>query len=339
MDQIAVIIPFYQRSAGILKRALLSIAAQVEIEAYDVSVLIVDDASPVAPELDIQGVTMPKNIECHVLKKENGGPASARNHGIESASSADFIAFLDSDDEWNIHHLATAMRAFSHKADCDFFFEDSQENEEITLYQHYNFPVPQNADLEFCDSEIKCLPSQEALHYISSQYISHTSTIVYRKLPENSDLFFPVDQKYTGEDHLMWISLVARSRYVCYTFNIGSKRGRGVDIFRGIVYDDKKRWLIRNAADVIRIDRILGGYDLNANTKAMLKVERRRYGEEIIKCVLRKSVISTLGDPEVRAILRIIFPYPWSEIRVLFVRILRAKLRFTLSGRGGSVHG
>lgn len=339
MDRIAIIIPFYQRSAGILKRALLSIAAQVEIEAYDVSVLIVDDASPVAPENDIQAVAMPTNIKCHVLKKENGGPASARNHGIVSADSADFIAFLDSDDEWNIRHLATAMRAFSHKPDCDFFFEDSLENDEVTLYQHYSLPIPTDTNIELCDNEIKCLPSREALHYVSSQYISHTSTIVFRKLPQNKSLFFPTDQKYTGEDHLMWISLVSRSRYVCYTFNIGSRRGRGVDIFRGIVYSDKKRWLVRNAADVMRIDRILRGYDLNADTRAMLRVERRRYGEEIIKSVIRKNIISTLRDPEVIAILKQIYPYPWSDILILVMRIIRSKLRLTLFRRERSVYG
>ena len=57
-------------------------------------------------------------LNINIINKENGGVASARNVGIKAASG-DFIALLDSDDEWVDNKLNILMPYFKNeKIDC-----------------------------------------------------------------------------------------------------------------------------------------------------------------------------------------------------------------------------
>lgn len=95
---VSVVIPAYNR-AHALPRAVASIRAQRP--AVPAEVIVVDDGSEdgtaeVAKELGARVVRLPRNR----------GQAVARNAGVEAASHR-WVAFLDSDDEWLPHHLAT----------------------------------------------------------------------------------------------------------------------------------------------------------------------------------------------------------------------------------------
>jgi len=90
---ISVVIPTYNR-AHLLPRALKSVLSQSH---QNLEILIVDDASTdntakVVRSYDDRRI---KYIEHH----ENRGGGASRNTGIMSATG-DYIAFLDSDDEW-----------------------------------------------------------------------------------------------------------------------------------------------------------------------------------------------------------------------------------------------
>ncbi len=91
MPRIAVIIPTYNR-AHLLKRAMDSVLAQ----AYsDFELIVVDDGSEDDTAQVVQGYR-----NCRYIKITHSGlPAAARNAGIR-ASEAEFVAFLDSDDQW-----------------------------------------------------------------------------------------------------------------------------------------------------------------------------------------------------------------------------------------------
>lgn len=90
--QISVIIPAYNR-AHTLARAIHSVLIQKQV---DLELIIVDDGSTDQTE------GMCQKVPCDslkYLKQNNQGPAAARNLGIQN-SKGEFIAFLDSDDEW-----------------------------------------------------------------------------------------------------------------------------------------------------------------------------------------------------------------------------------------------
>ncbi|WP_199506594.1 MULTISPECIES: glycosyltransferase family 2 protein [Halobacteriovorax] len=98
---VSVIIPTYNR-ADFLKRSITSVLNQ---SFNDLELIIVDDGSTDHTH-DVVGSFSDKRIK--YLKKENAGVSSARNLGVKN-SKGDYIAFLDSDDEWHRDKLASQV--------------------------------------------------------------------------------------------------------------------------------------------------------------------------------------------------------------------------------------
>jgi len=101
-EDLSVIIPTHNR-AGLLPRALTSVQAQTRTPD---EVIVVDDGSTDGTERLVQrefpGVKY--------LRQENQGVAAARNHGIREARG-EWLAFLDSDDEWLPQKLTRQFEA------------------------------------------------------------------------------------------------------------------------------------------------------------------------------------------------------------------------------------
>ena len=91
--KVTVIIPFYNR-LELLKKSINSVLSQTY---KNIELIIVDDASTVDVE-EIKYICKKNNIKYFRLSK-NSGPSTARNFGISKASG-EYIAFLDSDDEF-----------------------------------------------------------------------------------------------------------------------------------------------------------------------------------------------------------------------------------------------
>ena len=102
---VSVIIPTYNR-AHLLPRALESVLAQTD---PDFEILVVDDASTDATH----GVTTAYDDARirYFRQPENRGVAAARNRGLREARG-EFVAFLDSDDEWFPDKLALQVARF-----------------------------------------------------------------------------------------------------------------------------------------------------------------------------------------------------------------------------------
>ena len=112
---ISVVIPTYNRY-DFLKRALASVYAQTY---QPQEIIIVDDGS----------TDNTKNIQKDFpniiyIYQKNGGVSSARNLGITN-STCNWIAFLDSDDEWLEEKLATQVKF--HKSNTDILMSYTDE--------------------------------------------------------------------------------------------------------------------------------------------------------------------------------------------------------------------
>ena len=126
---ITVVIPAYN-SAETIVEALDSVVGQDLTTEYTehTEIIVVDDCSTDdtcevvkkwGREFE-QEVTegAEKNLKLRLIEfKENGGPARARNVGIQAAKG-DWIAFLDADDAWLPDRLAVQMRVLEENPDA-----------------------------------------------------------------------------------------------------------------------------------------------------------------------------------------------------------------------------
>ena len=89
--QLSVIIPTYNRKA-LLRQALQSLVAQgLPQDAYEV--IVVDDGTPEGVD-EVLALHLPYRLA--LLKQQNGGATSARNHGAQH-SQGQVLVFLDDD--------------------------------------------------------------------------------------------------------------------------------------------------------------------------------------------------------------------------------------------------
>ncbi len=105
MPDISVILPTYNRSSTI-SRSIESVLSQTY---KDFEFIVVDDFSTD----DTHCVVENYSSEIKYIRHEtNRGAAAARNTGIKN-SSGEYIAFIDSDDEWHPEKLERQIEIFS----------------------------------------------------------------------------------------------------------------------------------------------------------------------------------------------------------------------------------
>ena len=110
-NSVSVVIPAY-RAAKTIERAIGSAMAQT---LCPMEIIVVDDGSDddtadIATDL-LSGAV---HVKFQVLVQGNIGAGAARNRGI-SVATADYVAFLDADDEWLPEKLERAWNAFTPK--------------------------------------------------------------------------------------------------------------------------------------------------------------------------------------------------------------------------------
>lgn len=90
---ISIVIPVFNVSLNLLKRCLESIACQ---SSSDVEVIIVDDGSATENACSYRHLCQEYSM-ANYYEKENGGPSTARNFGVEKACG-EYVFFVDADD-------------------------------------------------------------------------------------------------------------------------------------------------------------------------------------------------------------------------------------------------
>jgi glycosyltransferase involved in cell wall biosynthesis len=110
MPTVSVVIPTYNR-ADVLPRAIDSVLNQT---FEDFELIIVDDASTDSTEKVVNSYT---DNRLRFLQHEiNKNGSAARNTGIK-ASEGDYIAFLDSDDEWHPEKLEKQIQQLNESSE------------------------------------------------------------------------------------------------------------------------------------------------------------------------------------------------------------------------------
>jgi succinoglycan biosynthesis protein ExoW len=226
---VSIVIPFYQKESGILLRSLTSVAGQ--ITAARLRVIIVDDASPVSAESEVAKCPGLSGIEVIVIRQPNGGPGSARNAGLDSLKDdTDFVAFLDSDDEWTSNHIERAITAL--KTGHDFYFSNLyQVGVDMGAFERAGRIAP---------NEHRRLPVGDGFYAYRGDMTQQiivgnvigTPTVVFLLSPFR-DIRFRTEYMRAGEDYLCWLEFVRRGARIVFSTQTEVHCGRGVNIFSG----------------------------------------------------------------------------------------------------------
>ncbi|ELZ98097.1 glycosyl transferase family protein [Haloferax mucosum ATCC BAA-1512] len=110
MPTVSVIIPTYNR-ADVLSRAIDSALDQT---LSDVEVIVIDDASGDETDAVVESYDDPRVT--YLAHETNRGGSAARNTGIEVATG-EYIALLDSDDEWAPTKLERQVETIERRGD------------------------------------------------------------------------------------------------------------------------------------------------------------------------------------------------------------------------------
>ena len=184
-EEISVIIPTYDR-AGLLPRAIRSVLGQ---SRPPTEVVVVDDGSTDGTERLVRS----EFPTVRYLRQENRGVAAARNHGIREARG-EWVAFLDSDDEWLHRKLERQLEAL--RKEPRFLLCHTNEIW-IRRGQRAN-PMKKHAKSGGHIFE-ECLPLC---------VVSPSSVVVHRRLFERVGLF---DESLPAcEDYDLWLRVCSR---------------------------------------------------------------------------------------------------------------------------------
>ncbi len=117
---ISVVIPTYNRQ-GTIERALRSVYCQTLMPK---EVIVVDDCSTDGTADVVRRLQRDNPTLRLIVLEENSGAQEARNMGIRNATG-DWVAFLDSDDEWLPEKTEIQVRALQDNPECGAVFSDA----------------------------------------------------------------------------------------------------------------------------------------------------------------------------------------------------------------------
>lgn len=148
---ISVVIPLYNKEKTI-KNSIMSILSQ---DYTDFELVLVDDGSTDNSIAKVQEIN---DARIQIYEKQNGGPASARNYGIQK-SKGEWIVFLDADD----YFLPGALKHFDYlvntykNINCFVCNYDIQTHDKCLPYSRVvSSNVLKNNFLSWCRK--KCYP-------------------------------------------------------------------------------------------------------------------------------------------------------------------------------------
>src|SRR5690606_8378814 len=148
-------------------------------------IIVINDGSPEDDELYLKKY----NSVILYSKIENGGPARARNFGIEKATG-DYIAFLDSDDLWEVNKLEVQLLAmiqnqavWSHTNYKTFNDQGIIKQENLESYNGMIFPMS-----------------------LYSMHVATPSVIIKKSILENPIFRFQEKMRF-GQDYYLWLTL------------------------------------------------------------------------------------------------------------------------------------
>lgn len=281
---IGVVIPFYQKDKGILIRSITSVLEQTLFDR--ITVIIVDDESPVSAKDEMAAFKNQPVDRIHIIEQKNGGAGSARNTALNNMpEEVEYVAFLDSDDEWEPGHVANAITALECGYDfyfSDFFFSDYKDQ---TAFKRANKITPNDHNLLDSSNNIYEFVGNMHDQIIAKGNVIGTSNVVYRynKFPT---LRFR-EEFYNGQDYLFWLDLSDQTERIVFSTNIECDCGKGINIYAGTGWGTEGS-LRRLKNEIMVWTSVERFFDLNQHQKQANKKRLTKLREAIVRDILHR---------------------------------------------------
>ena len=286
-----VVVPYFQREPGLLLKALESVFAQVGGDVT--TVVVVDDASPSPAEQDVALLDADKRDRVVVLHQPNGGPGAARNTALDYfGTDIDFVAFIDSDDQWDSSHLARGLQALD--KGYDVYFSNLLDFDSPIDYFERRGRLRESHHPHLTPSEpVYGFTSNMRTQILEANFIQ-LSTVVFRRAAAPS-LRFRTEFRRAGEDILFWLELARLTNRFCYSTAIEVYYGRGVNVYRSAASGshaafERLRDETRFRRAVLR-EFVVDRHDRD-NARRALRQVRKQFAAEILHRLSRGQALS-----------------------------------------------
>lgn len=225
----SVVIPFYQKESGILAKALRSI----EEQGYPhdaLHVLIVDDGSPISCEEEVSRSGLSKSVRTTIIRQANAGPNEARNAALEHLDpDTDYVAYLDSDDEWIGQHLERAALVLS-KGYSAYFSNLFHLGDTVPEFEKAG-RVKFAEHLAIGDETLREYVGDMTRQVVTANIIFMPSLVVDAR--SMGHVRFPLSHRHGGGDYLYWLELIAAGARFAFSTLPEVRCGRGVNLWYG----------------------------------------------------------------------------------------------------------
>ena len=186
--KVSVIIPFYNNSEEAI-RAIHSVLRQTY---SNLEILLIDDGS-VNRSQEIENFLKNNKNTIFIRNQINMGPGYSRNQGILNATG-DYIAFLDSDDEWTSDKLIKQIK----------FMEFNNVKATHTSYKRLDNRTKKNKTIYSGKYDCK-------LPWSAFRCLVATPTVILKKEIALSS-YFPEDIRYM-EDTIYWLEVSKKMKF------------------------------------------------------------------------------------------------------------------------------
>ena len=190
---ISVIMPCYNR-ADLIRKSISSVLDQTY---KDFELIVVDDGST---DNSLKVIGSIKDSRIKVISQENKGPSAARNTGIKNARGK-YIAFLDSDDNWDKTFLEKMHSALKSDPDAALVYCGWQNIGNVPKEKAIPFVPP---DYEKKENKIE-------LFLQGCRWPIHAA-LTRKKLIDKAGHFD--EDLLIAEDYLLWLKIASFNKII-----------------------------------------------------------------------------------------------------------------------------
>ncbi|SDZ17601.1 Glycosyltransferase involved in cell wall bisynthesis [Proteiniborus ethanoligenes] len=271
---VSVIIPVYNGDKYI-GSAIDSVLKQ---DYPNIEIIIIDDGSTDNTESIVKAY----GNKIKYFYKENGGEASARNHGLKVAKG-EFIAFLDCDDLYRKDKISKQVKTLLENPKCGFIYND------VDVINDYNdFLYTLKSEDEFVNRE-------DMLAYVLyRQIIPATASIMIRQNCLDNSIYYT--EKYSNSvDYFFSIRLLMKTKgkylkeslylYRRHEGNLTNNHNKQKECERNIV----KELGINTINDIVEASTFDNDYKVLLLSKIYFKIDEINLAYKILENIDMKK--------------------------------------------------